>query len=237
MTHQMKQFIIDGTKVVLNRPNPEARVEEHEFEVGECYAIDMVVSNGEGKSRVQDEKQTTVYKRDMAVDYTLKSKAARTIFSEINRRFPTTPFCIRALTSAKPGEIRLGTISRHEGRWNRTKGSGRNSRGHEGGEEDREKWSRGESTENAENAENAENTENTENTETTFRRFVSTIPRAGLAEMLTHGLIHQYPVLHEKKEALVAQVKGTVLLMPNGTDRIVKSLLPKVGLQSRFMIM
>jgi len=155
MTHQMRQFIIDGQKVVLNRPMPDQRVQDHEFEQNEVYAIDIVVSSGEGKSRVQDEKQTTVYKRDVAVDYNVKGQAARSVITEVNRRFPTTPFNMRSL-EGKTGQVRLG-----------------------------------------------------------------------LAECISHGMLSQYPVLHEKKDALVAQIKGTVLLMPNGSDRITKSPLPE----------
>ena len=40
--------MIDGNKVILNRPGPDAKVEDVEFEPNEVYAIDMVVSSGEG---------------------------------------------------------------------------------------------------------------------------------------------------------------------------------------------
>lgn len=95
LTHEMKRFIIDANKSVLNRPSPEAKVgasmegrcccrcrpvmlmhdaalglsglaldplawlhsprkvEDHEFEEGEVYAIDIVVSTGEGKAKVR----------------------------------------------------------------------------------------------------------------------------------------------------------------------------------------
>lgn len=46
MMHQMKQFVIDGNKVVLNRTSPEHRVEDDEFQPNEVYAIDIVVSTG-----------------------------------------------------------------------------------------------------------------------------------------------------------------------------------------------
>lgn len=52
MTHQMKQFVIDANKCVLNRPSPEHRVEDGEFEENEVYAVDIVVSTGEGKPKV-----------------------------------------------------------------------------------------------------------------------------------------------------------------------------------------
>ena len=53
LSHQMKQFVIDANKCVLNRPSSEARVEDGEFEENEVYAVDIVVSTGEGKTRVR----------------------------------------------------------------------------------------------------------------------------------------------------------------------------------------
>ena len=49
LSHCLKQFVIDGNKVVLSVPGPETRVEEVEFEENEVYAVDLVVSTGEGK--------------------------------------------------------------------------------------------------------------------------------------------------------------------------------------------
>jgi methionyl aminopeptidase len=48
-----------------------------------------------------DEKDTTVYKRDLSVEYKLRLKASRAIFSEINKKAPTLPFTIRALTQVR----------------------------------------------------------------------------------------------------------------------------------------
>ena len=60
VTHELKQFVIDGNKCVLNKPGPEAKVAEGTFEENEVYAIDVVVSTGEGKTRIIDEKETLV---------------------------------------------------------------------------------------------------------------------------------------------------------------------------------
>ncbi|DBA93752.1 TPA: hypothetical protein ACH3X3_013817 [Trebouxia sp. C0006] len=152
MSHQMKQFVIDANKCVLNRPSPEHKVEDGEFEENEVYAIDIVVSTGEGKPKIVDEKQTTVYKRALDMVYSLKMKASRTVFKEINTRFPALPFTFRELE---------GTSSRE-----------------------------------------------------------ASSSRLGIVECLSHGLLHPYPVMYEKSGELVAQFKTTVLLMPNGSDRI-----------------
>lgn len=101
----MRQHVIDGQKCILNRSSPDQKVEDATFEENEVYAIDIVVSSGEGNSKVRDEKQTTVFKRELDVEYQLKLKASRTIFSEVIRKFPTMPFTIRDLENK---QTRLG---------------------------------------------------------------------------------------------------------------------------------
>ena len=49
LSHQLKQFVIDGNKVVLSVSNPDTRVDDAEFEENEVYAVDIVASTGEGK--------------------------------------------------------------------------------------------------------------------------------------------------------------------------------------------
>ncbi|KFM27934.1 Proliferation-associated protein A [Auxenochlorella protothecoides] len=79
LSHEMKRFIIDASKAA----------DDFEIEEGEVYAIDIVMSTGEGKSKVVDEKETTVFKRALDVQYQLKIKASREVLSEINKKFPT----------------------------------------------------------------------------------------------------------------------------------------------------
>ncbi|KAH7519025.1 hypothetical protein JRO89_XSUnG0150700 [Xanthoceras sorbifolium] len=66
LSHQLKQFVIDGNKVVLSVSSPETRVDDAEFEENEVYAVDIVISAGDGKPKLLDERETTIYKR--AVD-------------------------------------------------------------------------------------------------------------------------------------------------------------------------
>ncbi|XP_022747568.1 ERBB-3 BINDING PROTEIN 1-like isoform X1 [Durio zibethinus] len=146
LSHQLKQFVIDGNKVILSVSNPDAKVDDVEFEENEVYAVDIVASTGEGKPKLLDEKQTTIYKRAVDKNYHLKMKTSRFIFSEINQRFPILPFTARALEEKRA--------------------------------------------------------------------------RLGLVECVNHDLLQPYPVLHEKPGDYVAHIKFTVLLMPNGSDRI-----------------
>ena len=121
LSHQLKQFVIDGNKVVLSVSNADTKVDDAEFEENEVYAIDIVTSTGEGKvivdvfctmlfllayflhfllifdlqPKLLDEKQTTIYKRAVDKNYHLKMKASRFIFSEISQKFPIMPFTAR----------------------------------------------------------------------------------------------------------------------------------------------
>ncbi|WZZ17210.1 hypothetical protein YC2023_110299 [Brassica napus] len=154
ISHQMKQNVIDASKSFLSVSTPETRVDDAEFEENEVYAIDIVASTGDGKPKLIDEKQTTVYKKDAAVNYQLKMKASRFIISEIKEKFPHMPFTARSLEEKRA--------------------------------------------------------------------------RLGLVECVNHGHLQPYPVLYEKPGDFVAQIKFTVLLMPNGSDRITSHALQEL---------
>jgi methionine aminopeptidase len=94
LSHQMKRYIVDANKVIINKESIENKVDEFEFEEGEVYCIDILMSTGEGKSK-ESESRTTVYKRAVDQTYLLKLKAARDALNEINKKFPTFPFTLR----------------------------------------------------------------------------------------------------------------------------------------------
>jgi curved DNA binding protein len=113
LMHQMKRYVIDGNKVVILREEIEHKVEEYTFEANEVYAIDVAFSSGEGKPR-ESETRTTVFKRAVDKSYRLKMKASRFVFNEVNNRFPTLPFTLRAL--GDESQARMGVVEclKHE---------------------------------------------------------------------------------------------------------------------------
>jgi len=106
LSHQVKQNIIDGNKVIINRSEIDQNVEEVKFEVNEAYVIDVVMSTGEGRTK-ESSNRTTVFKRAIDRTYSLKLQAARTVFSEIQQKFPVLAFTLRALDEKKR---RLGIV-------------------------------------------------------------------------------------------------------------------------------
>jgi len=112
LSHQLKQDVIDGNQVIINRLEPDQMVEEFVFETNKVYAFDIVMSTGEGKTR-EETARTTVYKRAIDRNYQLKLTASRQLFSEISKRFPYHPFTLRSLDEKKR---RLGIVElvKHE---------------------------------------------------------------------------------------------------------------------------
>ncbi|KAG7257303.1 hypothetical protein CRUP_031805 [Coryphaenoides rupestris] len=83
LSHQLKQHIIDGEKTIIQNPTEQQRKdhEKTEFEVHEVYAVDVLISTGEGKAK-DGGQRTTIYKRDPNKVYGLKMKTSRMFFSE-----------------------------------------------------------------------------------------------------------------------------------------------------------
>jgi len=105
LSHKIKKHLIDGNEVIINKETPEQRVEDWEFAPGDIIGLDIYVTSGEGLVREGDFR-TTVFKREMDMQYNLKSKSARNFFSAVNQKYPTLPFSIRGfedLTGAKIG--------------------------------------------------------------------------------------------------------------------------------------
>lgn len=95
LSHQMKKHVIDANKTIINKATPEQQVAEAALAKNDVFAIDVVMSTGEGKPKASEDR-TTVFKRNIEEKYSLKMKASRAFFSEVNQRFPTMPFTLRA---------------------------------------------------------------------------------------------------------------------------------------------
>jgi len=106
-SHQVERFVIEGEKFIPNRTNPEQKIEDITFVENEVYSIDIVMSTGEGRPK-ETETRTTVFKRAVEQNYLLKMKASRYVLNEINAKFPTMPFSLRAFEDEKKG--RLGIV-------------------------------------------------------------------------------------------------------------------------------
>ncbi|KNC21209.1 hypothetical protein FF38_10989 [Lucilia cuprina] len=108
LSHELKQFKIDGEKTIIQNPS-EAQRKEHEkcnFETHEVYAIDVIVSTGEGIGREKDTKVSIYKKTDE--NYMLKLKTSRALLAEVKTKYGNMPFNIRGFdeeTKARMGVV------------------------------------------------------------------------------------------------------------------------------------
>jgi len=114
LSHQLKRFKIDGDKAVIQNPT-EAQRKEHEkakFELHEVYAIDMLISSGEGKGRELDAKTTIFKKTDE--NYQLKLKAARSFFTEMDKKCGSMPFTLRSFEADNTARLGIQECIKHK---------------------------------------------------------------------------------------------------------------------------
>lgn len=118
--HQMKRYVLDGVKeVALKAPDPNDETEQQEeklpdctFEQFEVYAVDVAMSTGAGNARPGD-LRTTVFKRNVEQQYSLKVQASRQLLAEVDKQFPTLPFTLRHLSDVRKARLGLGECISH----------------------------------------------------------------------------------------------------------------------------
>lgn len=113
LSHRMKRFIIDGNKVILLREETDQKVEDFSFELHEVYSIDVAMSTGDGKPK-EMQSRTTIFKRSVDKNYMLKMRSSRTLFNEVNAKFPALPFTLRALDDERQARMGVVECLKHE---------------------------------------------------------------------------------------------------------------------------
>ena len=80
--------------------------EIHEFKQHEVYAVDVLLSTGDGKNQEKDAK-TTVFKKT-GLTYMLKMKTSREFFSQVGKSYGPMPFNLRNCEEEK--KARMGVV-------------------------------------------------------------------------------------------------------------------------------
>lgn len=110
LSHQLKRFVIDGSKAILLKTTTEHQTQEQTFQDFEVYSVDILVTSGSGKLR-ETQPKTTIYKRNPEVDYHVKLKSSAKALSEIREKYDILPFSIRYLD--KDSKLGLNELTKH----------------------------------------------------------------------------------------------------------------------------
>lgn len=95
LSHEVKQYVIDGNNVIIGKETTEQRAEVYEFKVNDIFALDVIVSANEleGKTK-ESELRTTVFKRNVDANYDLKTKLGRQFIAEVRNKFSDLCFSL-----------------------------------------------------------------------------------------------------------------------------------------------
>lgn len=115
MMHQMKRYVIDGSKMIMlvEDEATNQKAEECTFEPYEVYAVDVAMTTGDGKPRELDTR-TTIFKRQVDKSYNLKMKASRAFFSEVAKKAPVFPFALRSFEDERNAKLGVRECVEHD---------------------------------------------------------------------------------------------------------------------------
>ena len=106
LSHRMKRDIIDGMECIINKNTFEQKVDDRQFEHGDVFGLDIIVSTGEGKPKETGIK-TNVYKRALETTYKLRTDSGRRLLSVVESNFYSFPFTFNVFD--KEENIKLKT--------------------------------------------------------------------------------------------------------------------------------
>lgn len=91
----------------------DEKLEPFEFEPGQAYSFDLVMSTGSG-TPLQSEARANVLMRDTDVQYQLKTRVSRHFLADVNSRFPCMPFPLRAFADQVSARAGVAEGLRHD---------------------------------------------------------------------------------------------------------------------------
>lgn len=107
LSHNQERNVLTGPKEIIINPtdSQKSQVDSFEFEVGQVFGLDILISTGEGKVK-QTELRTTIYKLT-GNSYQLKLKSSHAVLNEIKKKATSYPFAIKNLEDPTKGRTGL----------------------------------------------------------------------------------------------------------------------------------
>jgi curved DNA binding protein len=113
LSHTVKKYCIDGNQSIIAKEQPLQAVESWDFERGQVIHMDVFVSSGEGKPKL-NEMRSTIYKRQLQNMYNLKIQKSRAFFTESTKRCPAMPFSLRAFEDQIGAKVGVRECVEHD---------------------------------------------------------------------------------------------------------------------------
>ena len=117
LSSKLERTYLDGEKQIVMNPTDDQRrtFEKTEFELGEVYSIDVLVSSSkEAKAKLSTGVRTSIYKRIPGEQYSLRMQTSRKVFAEIGNKFGYMPFNIGHLEDEKKARMGIVEAVKHQ---------------------------------------------------------------------------------------------------------------------------
>ena len=98
LSHRMTRDVVDGQESIINKVSFDQQVDLRPFAFGDVFAVDVVVSTGEGKPRDSGAK-SSILKRCIENTYNLKSESARKFLSLAEINYSSFPFSLNGFNN------------------------------------------------------------------------------------------------------------------------------------------
>jgi curved DNA binding protein len=107
LSHNQERNVLTGPNEIIINPSDDqrAQVAPFEFEVGQVYGLDILMSAGSGKVK-QTDIRTTIYKLTGS-SYQLRLKSSHLVLNEFKRKASRFPFSIKNLDDPTKGRTGL----------------------------------------------------------------------------------------------------------------------------------
>lgn len=102
-SHKLKKHVIDGNDVISSSVG-DSKTEQYEFHIGDVFGLEIFVSTGTGRPK-QSESRTAIFKRAVENTYLLRSDKARNFLKQVNTKYPSLPFSLRAFEDETTARI------------------------------------------------------------------------------------------------------------------------------------
>jgi len=100
LSHKIRKDIVDGFETIIGKKTNEHKVDIRDFEHGDVFGIDVMVSTGEGKTK-EAELKPTVFKRAIETTYKLKADSSRKLLSVVEHNYFNFPFSMNVFDNTE----------------------------------------------------------------------------------------------------------------------------------------
>jgi methionine aminopeptidase len=106
-SHDIQRFVLDGTKVILPKGDPQSQTPDALIEANDVFVLDIVMTSGEGQPK-ELEGYTTIFMNNPETKYELQSQNAKTLLADIQAQHPHFPFSLRSFTKEQMATVHMG---------------------------------------------------------------------------------------------------------------------------------